>query len=111
MSDEKPVGVRCQHGHDEPSACLACNRQSELAPATGYAIPKAYFPCSNRYCAEETCYDAQQLYWYEKERRWVCENCWDDLDYENEGEDRPEKGVSLETYIKSQKLSAESIIA
>lgn len=50
------------------------------------------------------------LHWYEKERRWVCENCWDQLDYENEGEDHPERGINLEQYIQQQKLTTADLL-
>lgn len=84
--------------------------KATLTEATGYAGPHALFSCSNKYCQVECSYPADMLYWYEREKRWVCENCWDDLDYENEGEDRPQMGMTLEAYIVQNRLMAAEIL-
>ncbi len=66
-------------------------------------IPQAFFACSEAGCAEDTTYPAEMLYWYEPERRWVCENCWENLPPPNPDDDdgplHPPRGESLEAYL------------
>lgn len=64
-----------------------------LPASDGSAIPRALFSCSNEYCREEVSYHADQLYWHAAEKRWVCENCWDNLD------GRPPRGITLAEHI------------
>jgi hypothetical protein len=70
-----------------------------LPPANGSAIPRALFSCSNEYCRQEVSYYADQLYWHAAEKRWVCENCWDDLPGPTDDDDRPTRGVTLAEHI------------
>lgn len=70
-----------------------------LPAADGSAIPRALFPCSNDYCREEVSYHADQLYWHAAEKRWVCENCWDDLPGPTDEEGRPMRGITLAEHI------------
>jgi hypothetical protein len=73
-------------------------------------IPEALFSCSNQYCAEETTYPAEMLYWYEQECRWVCDNCWDDLPPLNEECDMPEKGETLQDYLDRHNVQRAEIL-
>jgi hypothetical protein len=41
---------------------------------------------------------AVNLYWSEAEQDWLCDECWDDRDSENEP-----KGICLADEIKNQK--------
>lgn len=61
-------------------------------------IPQALFPCSNTWCSQEVSYHADQLYWYEAGKKWVCEYCWDELPAD-EGGNSPSRGISLMKHI------------
>lgn len=72
----------------------------ESLPASdGAAIPRALFSCSNQYCREEVSYHADQLYWHAAEKRWVCENCWDDLPGPTDDDGHPTRGITLAEHI------------
>lgn len=70
-------------------------------------IPQALFSCSTPGCREECSYPADMLYWYEPERRWMCEPCWDNL----LTEEAPQTKVSLKTYLLMRGLCAPSLLA
>ena len=70
-----------------------------LPPATGSAIPRALFSCSNEYCCDEVSYHADQLYWHAAEKRWVCENCWDELPGPTDEDGPPTRGITLAEHI------------
>lgn len=72
---------------------------ASLPPRNGSAIPRALFSCSNEYCREEVSYHADQLYWYAQEKRWVCENCWDNLPGPTDEDGSPTRGVTLAEHI------------
>ena len=60
---------------------------------TALPIPKPLYSCE--YCASEYSWPADDLYWCEEKRNWVCDECWDD-------EVHFERGTSLEDEIKKQ---------
>jgi hypothetical protein len=86
-----------------PNAKIRCDADSTAGasvPASdGSAIPRALFSCSNKYCREEVSYYADQLYWYDQEKRWVCDNCWDNLPDPTDEDGRPTRGVTLAEHI------------
>ena len=55
-------------------------------------IPKPVYPC--KYCANEYSWPATDLFWSNQDQDWVCDDCWDDRDIEEE------KGVCLADEIK-----------
>lgn len=69
---------------------------SDLAAPSGSAlpIPRALYPCNQ--CFEECSWPAQDLYWSEKAKMWICAQCWSDEDY-------GERGTSLAEEINRQK--------
>jgi hypothetical protein len=71
-------------------------------PCSALPIPRASYPCLNRFCAEEVSYPPDMLFWVDdgETRGWLCENCWDEHDW-NEDE-IPPKGISLEKEIIRQ---------
>jgi hypothetical protein len=83
--------------------CHACARSLQLLMRR-HPIPQALFSCSNTFCAQEVSYYADQLYWFSAEGRWVCENCWEQL----EGE--PPRGVRLDRYIAETGVSAAELV-
>lgn len=99
-----PDFMRCDFGSEiykpEKSETIQSPASgASLPPRTGSAIPRALFSCSNKYCREEVSYHADQLYWYAQEKRWVCENCWDNLPDPTDEEGRPTRGVTLAEHI------------
>lgn len=56
--------------------------------------PDALYPC--KYCRDEYSWPADDLYWSEKSKAWVCSNCWDD---EHDGENR---GIRLDEHMKGR---------
>ena len=72
---------------------------ASLPASDGSAIPRALFSCSNEYCREEVSYHADQLYWHAAEKRWVCENCWDELPGPTDDDGRPTRGITLAEHI------------
>ncbi len=70
----------------------------------GSDIPEALYSCSNRYCAQDVSYYADQLYWYARQKRWVCENCFGDLP------DSPKRGIALEGYIKTMQITRKHFV-
>ena len=62
-------------------------------------IPRVLFSCSDKYCAREVSYHADQLWWYDAERRWVCDCCWEELPAFGDGV-LPQRGLTLDEYIR-----------
>ena len=60
-------------------------------------IPEPLYPC--KYCADEYSWPATDLFWSNQDQDWICDVCWDDLDFmtASSGE---EKGVCLADEIK-----------
>ena len=58
-------------------------------------IPEALYSCGVRFCAEETSYPANMLFWSQRFGRWFCEDCW--RDWHADGE---EIGTSLADELK-----------
>lgn len=48
-------------------------------------LQKPLFSCSNKYCQEDRSYYADQLFWYDKEERWLCEFCLENFPEGSEG--------------------------
>ena len=55
-------------------------------------IPEPVYPC--KHCADEYSWPATDLFWSNQDQDWVCDDCWDDRDIEEE------KGVCLADEIK-----------
>jgi len=66
-------------------------------------IPEALYSCGVRFCAEETSYPANKLFWSLRFGRWFCGDCW--MDWHADGE---EKGISLAEEIERQMVSNEN---
>ena len=66
-------------------------------------IPEALYSCGVRFCAEETSYPANKLFWSLRFGRWFCDDCW--RDWHADGE---EIGTSLEKEIERQKAQSEN---
>jgi hypothetical protein len=103
---------------NRPKTMIEANSNTEVrqpAPDGRHqclVLPRPLFSCSIDGCQEEVSYHADQLFWYEQDKNWVCENCWDDLPRigdEDEGE-VPERGVSLEAHILGLSLSAADLL-
>lgn len=85
--------------------------KTEIKPESdGFAIPRALFSCSQPGCCEEVSYYADQLYWYAAGKRWVCENCWEDLPAPTNDDDKPTRGITLAEYIIGRELPAVALL-
>lgn len=81
------------------------NEKTTLQSDTPNHAPKPLYSCS--VCREDCSCEAEDLFWYAAESRWVCENCWDELPAINDGEDSPKKGLSLKEYLAYANLALE----
>lgn len=79
-------------------------------PASGCAVPQALFSCSNEYCRPEVSYPADMLYWFDAEKRWVCEMCWDDLPAPTDDDGKLTRGITLAEYIIGHQLPAVALL-
>jgi len=58
-------------------------------------VPHPLYPC--HFCGEEYSHLADELFWSEKYKAWVCDSCWDDQDkhWDHDGS-FCKHGISLE---------------
>ena len=75
--DREPLGV----------VCLALVLP-DLLP-----IPKPLYPCAH--CRDEFSRYADELYWWDECKCWVCDDCWEE-------ESHGEKGIRLDREIQRQ---------
>jgi hypothetical protein len=67
-------------------------------------LPEPLYGCA--YCADEYSWPASDLFWSEKTKSWVCDNCWDGLD-EHWVDDltEVERGITLADELKNRGLN------
>ena len=61
-------------------------------------IPEPLYPCLH--CAEDYSWPAADLFWSEQEQGWVCDNCWDERDIDEDA------GISLAREIERQTVKS-----
>jgi len=64
-------------------------------------VPHPLYPC--HFCSEEYSYFADELFWSEKYKAWVCTNCWDAQDKHWDHDVCCEYGISLEEELGNRK--------
>lgn len=79
-------------------------------PRCGSSIPQALFSCSQYLCAEEFSYPAEDLYWFDKEKRWVCANCFYSIPEPEDENGKPTRGITLAEHIIKAGLVAEYLL-
>ncbi len=62
-------------------------------------LPEPFYSCS--YCADTYSWPASDLFWSEKTKSWVCDNCWDEVDehWEDGDDDVADRGILVERGI------------
>lgn len=85
---------------------------SNLGHHENLPIPHPLFSCAFSGCTEEVSYESDSLFWYAAGKKWVCENCWENLPRigADEESELPKLGPSLEAYILASSLSAADLL-
>jgi len=65
-------------------------------------IPQALYGC--HFCGDEYSHPADELFWSEKYKAWVCDSCWDDRDGHRDHDNNTycKYGISLEKEINNR---------
>jgi hypothetical protein len=65
-------------------------------------IPQALYGC--HFCGDEYSHPADELFWSEKYKSWVCDSCWDDQDghWDHDNGVCCKYGISLEEELKNR---------
>jgi len=66
-------------------------------------IPQVLYGC--HFCGDEYSHPADELFWSEKYKAWVCDSCWDDQDkhWDHDNGSCCKYGISLEEELGNRK--------
>jgi hypothetical protein len=82
---------------------MAINSKPLLGPCdSDKPLPEPWYGCA--YCADTYSWPASDLFWSEKTKSWVCDNCWEVVDehWADDEDALVERGITLADELKNR---------